>query len=101
MRSVTLDGERDRVTIGDDATFDRDDNEFAEGLVSYFPMEGADDESAVTGENGAVTVETDPEPADVDVERIEDAVRGRDVWRTRLSFRADDRISVALTVRPS
>ena len=99
-RVFTLDRARERVRIEDEAAFESRDNEFVEVLISYEPMETREGEIAVTGERGVASIAADPEPDHIGIERLEDAVHERDVWRARLSYSPDAEIGVSLDVDP-
>jgi hypothetical protein len=99
-RTFTLDRARGRLRIEDEAAFAGGDNEFVEVLVSYDPIEAREGGLAVTGERGEATIEVDPAPDDIEVERLEEAVHENDVWRVRLSYSPDGEISVSLDVDP-
>ncbi|MFB6227500.1 MAG: heparinase II/III family protein [Halobacteriales archaeon] len=99
-RVFTLDRARERVRIEDEAAFESRDNEFVEVLVSYEPMETREGGLAVTGERGVASIAVDPEPDHTGVERLEEAVHGRDVWRARLSYSPNVEIGVSFDVDP-
>ena len=85
-RSVTLDRSGPSVRVADAAAFDGtvSDPSFESILVSYLPMEVSGDALVVTGERGRATVEPEPAGTPIDVERLPEAVQGRDVWRARI-----------------
>jgi hypothetical protein len=93
-RAVTLDrGESGRVTVRDRAALETGaDDSFESVLVSYFPMELTDAELVVTGDRARATVVPHFQSGDatVDVERLPEAVKGRDVWRARIARAAGD-----------
>jgi len=91
-RTVTLErGDPGYVRITDRAESDPDavinapvQSSFESVLVTYFPMDVDGDSLVVTGENARVTVLPGQSDVDLDVERLPDAVKGRDVWRGRV-----------------
>lgn len=99
-RTLALDRTKERLEIEDDITFEAENNEFVEVLVSYFPMEVDKNKIVVSGESGQASVTVDPLPTTFDVERLEKAVRGNDVWRAKLRFPADAEHIVTLDVDP-
>lgn len=99
-RTLTLDRLANRLIVEDEATFTRAENDFVEVLVSYFPMEATDNGIEVRGDVGRATVDAEPSPTAVDIEHLEEAVRGNDVWRARLRYQADERIAVTLNATP-
>jgi len=88
------------VTVTDRAAFERPNNEFESVLVSYLPMTTDDEAVIVTGERARATVTPDRD-VPVDVERLPEAVRGRDVWRARLGpITGDDAVELGLGIVP-
>jgi len=100
-RTFTLDREGPRLTVRDEASFEDPDNEFVEVLVSYHPLSPTDTGVDAAGDCGNAVVTADPAPDSVDVERLDDAVKGRDVWRARLSYVTEDSLDVELRIPPN
>jgi hypothetical protein len=65
-------------------------------LVSYFPMSASGDVITIEGETTTTTVTVDGAET-VEVERLPEAIRDRDVWRARIGLGADGPDAVAST----
>ena len=98
VRTFELDRTSARFTVKDAFSFSDEDNQFEEVFVSYAPIATAERELTVEGESGTATVSVDPAPKTADVERLEGAVRDRDVWRARLGYDSDASATVTMTV---
>ena len=91
-RTITLDrGDpgsvriTDRAESGANAVGDpSEQHTFESVLVSYFPMDVDGHRLVVSGENAHTTVQPGQPGIELDVERLPDAVKGRDVWRARV-----------------
>jgi hypothetical protein len=103
-RRITLD--RDvaggRVSVTDRVAFREDapGTEFASVLISSCPATDRGGAVVVEGERAALAVEYAPASADATVEHLPAAVRGADVWRTRIEPEPARERSVELSMTP-
>jgi hypothetical protein len=101
-----------QVVVTDRAQFaaDAPGEEFVSMLVSYFPMNASGDVLIINGETTTTTVDVEGAET-VDVERLPEAIRDRDVWRARITLGADgpdlvrpatetDDLAAQLTIEP-
>lgn len=101
-REITVhDGAPGHVTLTDEFAFPEPSNAFTEVLVSYRPLSATNGDLHVEGDHGAAEIAVDRD-VDIEIERLEAAVRERDVWRARLRLPAVDTAgSLTLTTQPS
>ncbi|MWG33861.1 hypothetical protein [Halomarina oriensis] len=109
-RTVALDRAAGTVTITDEAAFREDGGDLESVVVSYHPITDDGGDLLVTGERGALCIETDGEVTAV--EHLADAVdmsyrdafpdERPDVWRARVGAAETDGSDrrVELLVRP-
>ncbi len=98
VRTFELDRTSNRLTVNDAFAFTDDCNQFEEVLVSYVPIATTDDGFVLEGASGEATVSITPAPTHADVERLEAAVRDRDVWRARIGYDAGESATITTTV---
>jgi len=97
-RTFELDRSDRRVVVTDRARLaaDAPGEEITSVLVSYFPMSASGDVITIEGETTTTTVAVDGAET-VEVERLPEAIRDRDVWRARIGLDADGPDAVAST----
>ena len=105
-RTVALEGERERVHVTDEASFEGEGS-LESMLISYDPMTAADGAIEIDGERSAATVVPEGSPS-IRVEHLEDAIDTsghttanedlHDVWRARIDAGRDETVAVALSV---